>query len=428
MSTISVASLAPADKEGWLTKQGGSWKSWKRRWIVLKGETLFYFKTRKDKDVTGTIELTKDSFTKKDDKKKYCFAVGTEKRVFFMFPDTQIEQDEWMNTIGQVIDNLRKPSSGPGAGAIAKGGSPEPQPTPTATASGPIAKLRAAVQVVPFLQVADSKPLEFWEIWQESIPEESCVFKVAVTLDLSQLSWRCVGPQNKLIQKMVDFFWNVGAPETEIDRLNDVGTLINPLQIGSWIDMSAKGGMDGGWFFPCELPLKLSLEASDPGEATKKVSEWAQSHGFDAAVCVGRDMGAAPPRQTQFIFDMLEPEFEKQLQTAMSAYDAFGFPHPPQEAMDVIRTCPTESKLSLTVICSSEGFVKLGMITPPPDANVRERLCAMSSGGNQELLQKFEKALGADGIEFVEYKYLAKSFGYGVYKEGFDVVFHYTLG
>jgi len=55
---------------------------------------------------------------------------------------------------------------------------------------------------------------------------------------MEKLTWRSSGPQNIFIQKMVDFFWNVGAPETEIDRLNDVGALINPIQIGSWIDMS----------------------------------------------------------------------------------------------------------------------------------------------------------------------------------------------
>lgn len=63
-------------------------------------------------------------------------------------------------------------------------------------------------------------------------------FQVATSADTEKLTWRSSGPQNIFIQKMVDFFWNVGAPETEIDRLNDVGALINPIQIGSWIDMS----------------------------------------------------------------------------------------------------------------------------------------------------------------------------------------------
>lgn len=34
----------PAKKSGWLTKEGGGWKSWKRRWFVLDGNRLTYHK------------------------------------------------------------------------------------------------------------------------------------------------------------------------------------------------------------------------------------------------------------------------------------------------------------------------------------------------------------------------------------------------
>src|SRR5690349_12256052 len=98
-------------------------------------------------------------------------------------------------------------------------------------------------------------------------------FYVATSADMQKLTWRTSGPQNIFIQKMVDFFWNVGAPESEIDRLNDVGALINPVKIGSWIDMSAKGGMDGGWYFPVDIPLPLAIEAADAGEAITKFGQ-----------------------------------------------------------------------------------------------------------------------------------------------------------
>jgi len=67
---ISVDSVTPNDKDGYITKQGGKIKTWKRRWLVLKGNTLYYFKTKKDRDVTGTVELTKDSFIRKEKKER----------------------------------------------------------------------------------------------------------------------------------------------------------------------------------------------------------------------------------------------------------------------------------------------------------------------------------------------------------------------
>lgn len=35
------------DMEGWLHKQGDKYKTWNRRWFVLKGPNLFYFKSPK---------------------------------------------------------------------------------------------------------------------------------------------------------------------------------------------------------------------------------------------------------------------------------------------------------------------------------------------------------------------------------------------
>jgi hypothetical protein len=120
------------------------------------------------------------------------------------------------------------------------------------------------------------------------LPGTAIEFQVAAAADLQKITWRASGPQNLFIQKMVDFFWNVGAPESEIDRLNEIGGAINPQKIGSWIDMSGKGGMDGGWYFPVDTPVKIALEAADQGEPTKKVAEWAEHNNITLAYSVGR--------------------------------------------------------------------------------------------------------------------------------------------
>lgn len=281
-----------------------------------------------------------------------------------------------------------------------------------------------------------SKVLEFWQIWTESVPLFSDLqpgntieFHVAASADMQKLTWRTAGPQNIFIQKMVDFFWNVGAPESEIDRLNDVGALINPVKIGSWIDMSAKGGMDGGWFFPVEIPLERAIEASDTGDPTRKVSEWAKSNGVTLAFSVGRDMGAAPPRQTEIRMKLPGSDFNDQLRLAMDAFFVFGFPAIPDDALALIRrsTSETNGPLCLAVITSSEGFVRLGLLIPKPTHDTVVGLCQVGGGSSDEIL-RFQSGLQSQGPLFAEYQYLMKGFGYGVYKEGFDIVFHYLVG
>lgn len=45
-SSVTPASLRPATKEGFLTKQGEIVRNWKRRWFVLKNKMLYYFESK----------------------------------------------------------------------------------------------------------------------------------------------------------------------------------------------------------------------------------------------------------------------------------------------------------------------------------------------------------------------------------------------
>jgi len=190
--------------------------------------------------------------------------------------------------------------------------------------------------------------------------------------------------------------------------------------------MSVKGGMDGGWFFPVEVPVKFALEACDQGDALTKVINWAEANGITRCTSVGRDMGAAPPRQTEIVFSLPGESFEEQMQRALSAYAEFGFPPIVDEAVDILRRNGTAG-LVMSVITSSEGFVRLGLLAPEPNKETVQALCELSGAGSPEQIFNFEKMVGDIVPHSVEYQYLVEGFGYGVYKEGFDVVFHYKL-
>lgn len=450
---VAVAHLTNPDKDGWLTKQGGSWKNWKRRWFVLKGDCLYYFKTVKDLEETGYIELTPQTTVKDEPKmekkRKNCFSVfpHPHPRQYFMHPETPAETQAWINCITNAVERLKNPQGGGSTmlpqtistpqptSPIVKGSDGMLQVKSSSSPGLPRQKLQAAKDSISFLQNSDSKVLEFWQIWSESIPPKDDMqsgmaidYSVSTSASMQKITWRTAGPQNIFIQRMVDFFWNVGAPESEIDRLNDVGALINPIKIGSWIDMSEKGGMDGGWFFPVDIPLKLALEAADPGEPPTKLKQWADRYSVDKCFSIGRDMGAAPPRQTEFRIKVPGRTVDEQLRIASDAYDIFQFPHIPSEAMTILRNS-NPSYLCLSIITSSEGFVRLGLLTPKPSTDTVVKLCTLAAGpGAHSSLASLEGQIVAEGPAFVEYQYLKEGFGYGVYKEGFDIVFHYDLG
>jgi len=456
---VSVASLGTPQKEGWLTKQGGSIKTWKRRWFVLKDDKIYYFKGQKDAEATGVIQLESGASAKEEpnlDRKKFFFSVkpgNDAKRVFLIQAEKAEDAKSWVQKINEVLNKSKGTGGGGGGGGT---GGTTAQPTQSTPQAQPVsqtpqqpapkkeekmdsnAKLSArdrvalAKQEVFFLREDDSKVLEFWQIWFESIPTDEELttlnfldFNVSTSVKMEKLTWRTAGPQNVFIQKMVDFFWNVGAPETEIDRLNDVGTSINPLKIGSWIDMSHRGGMDGGWYFPVGISIQAALEAADAGDPVSIVAKWAEKHNVEECFSVGRDMGAAPPRQTEIRLKIPGTSATDQLRISMNAYEMFDFPPPPEEAMALLR----ESKpgICLSIITSCEGFVRLGVLSPDPSPDMIAKCCGVMSA-NKDPILKFQRSLGVDGPAFAEFQYLKEGFGYGVYPEGFDIVLHYAVG
>jgi hypothetical protein len=432
-----VSSLDPPDHDGWLTKQGGSIKTWKRRWFVLKGRQLYYFKGQSDAEETGLVELEPTSFVReepaKSSKRKYMLSIGTQKRVFYMYSEVKSETDAWVAAINRSIKGTAPLSVTPAATAghaatTRTAAARAPGQLALSAAEGPgagVSTLALPSSLLPFIK-ADSQISEFFTIWKESVPPDAQVsFDLTVsTSSLDDAMWRVVGPQSGLIQKMVDFFWNVGAPEEEIDKLNDIGALLNPAEIGSFVEMSEPGGMDGGWFFPIpagSASLDTILEAADESEASSRLAEFGAKHGLgETVVAVGRDMGAAPPRQTDILFDTLQS-----VETAYAAFDTFGFPSIPGSVKEAL--AKSASSKALRVVLSSDGFVRLAIVlsSPPPTREDVARLtAALELGSIQD--GTLRDALGEPSS--LELQYLSEGFGYGVYKTAWDVKEVFSLG
>eukprot|EP00736_Rhodelphis_marinus_P013032 Rmarinus@m.11245 len=105
-SDISEESDTPSVyRDGFLWKQGGKWKSWKRRWFVVEDSTLIYYRQQGDGEpVQSSVDL-KDCTVHLPEEKKlvdtFCFVVHTcaeaNKRADYVIrAETEDERDEWM--------------------------------------------------------------------------------------------------------------------------------------------------------------------------------------------------------------------------------------------------------------------------------------------------------------------------------------------
>ncbi|KAF2352995.1 Sec7 domain [Trinorchestia longiramus] len=114
------------DREGWLWKQGGRYKSWKRRWFILNDNCLYYFEFTTDKEPRGIIPLENIEVREVHDRNKpHCFELQSTSKdvikacktdsegkvvegkhmVYRMSAATHEEKEEWIKCIRQSISH-----------------------------------------------------------------------------------------------------------------------------------------------------------------------------------------------------------------------------------------------------------------------------------------------------------------------------------
>lgn len=89
-----------AQKAGFLTKEGGSIKTWKKRWCVLKNGTLSYAKNQSSGVDLGCIHLDAAGEIKVSSrKKKNCLQIQTPARTYFMCAESIESRDDWIREL-----------------------------------------------------------------------------------------------------------------------------------------------------------------------------------------------------------------------------------------------------------------------------------------------------------------------------------------
>ncbi|XP_029792077.1 pleckstrin homology domain-containing family H member 2 [Suricata suricatta] len=94
----------PLEKSGYLLKMSGKVKSWKRRWFVLKGGELLYYKSPSDviRKPQGHIELSATCSILRGDNKQ-TVQLTTEKHTYYLTADSPNILEEWIKVLQNVL-------------------------------------------------------------------------------------------------------------------------------------------------------------------------------------------------------------------------------------------------------------------------------------------------------------------------------------
>ncbi|KYQ91552.1 protein serine/threonine kinase [Tieghemostelium lacteum] len=100
-----------ADKQGFLTKEGGSIKTWRKRWCVLKNGSIYYSKNPSSGEL-GIIHLKEVSSVQQSSrKKKNCFEVATPDRTYFMKAPSPEDMKSWIDILNQQLQKMKAQQS-----------------------------------------------------------------------------------------------------------------------------------------------------------------------------------------------------------------------------------------------------------------------------------------------------------------------------
>ncbi|KAG1472815.1 hypothetical protein G6F56_001312 [Rhizopus delemar] len=100
--TSAAEAFQAPEHEGWLHKRSEKYKTWNKRWFVLKGTNLFYFKSPKDVRMKGIINLRGYRIIADEtiNTGKYCFKAQHEfERTFFFYTDSEGSMRIWLKML-----------------------------------------------------------------------------------------------------------------------------------------------------------------------------------------------------------------------------------------------------------------------------------------------------------------------------------------
>lgn len=93
---------------GWLTKEGGRWKSWRRRYFVLEPPLLRYYKRKGDHEPAGTINLASSGHIRGVAHRgvRNAFQIQTPSRTYVMYAASAAARDAWVEGLNAALAAL----------------------------------------------------------------------------------------------------------------------------------------------------------------------------------------------------------------------------------------------------------------------------------------------------------------------------------
>ncbi|XP_035206715.1 uncharacterized protein CG43867-like isoform X2 [Stegodyphus dumicola] len=104
LSSDDARKKEPLEKSGYLTKLGGKFKTWRRRWFVLKNGALSYYKSQADVNRKPQGQIVLDNVCRVNRAEGAAtFEISTGKRIYYLTADSIVMMEEWIKVLQNVL-------------------------------------------------------------------------------------------------------------------------------------------------------------------------------------------------------------------------------------------------------------------------------------------------------------------------------------
>lgn len=295
-------------------------------------------------------------------------------------------------------------------------------------AAGRRARLRMALEQVRegigAVMQPSLRPMELWLAGQP-LPlgedeREPVRFSVGLSCDLRRVTLYAEGEAATMAEPIRELLDGVGAGERELERVGLAGRALRPGSAGSWIESCVVGertSLDGGWFFPGELPLEGALAQADASAAKERYAAWATMSGADTCLRLRRSVGAGAPFTEVVALVPDEHDAGGAATRALALFRALEVEGPPPSVRALIEAVP--EGLAASAWLTARGVSRVGVLLPAPSSRTVLQLAdAVGATAHTDTLARFEGALAVEGPLYAE---CCRT------EHGFGVELHYVV-
>ncbi|MDJ1183606.1 hypothetical protein [Roseofilum casamattae] len=238
------------------------------------------------------------------------------------------------------------------------------------------------VQVQRIVEWLQHQPLPQEPDWDD--PTE---FLLSINCNFDRITIYAGGDRDRFRELLFNFMLDSGLSDQKIEQLIATDRQLDAEIIGTWMQTNVQG-LDGGWYYPVDLPLDSVLPCLPPSADKITLINWTRESNIIDCQFLRGSVGEHQSMMELFIA-LPEVEIREQFQLVQYLFESLDLPFFSTAIIDTFSELGADA-IGLAIALTMDGAIRAGIfILEPPTELVLTlaSLCKKFSDGKLALLE-----------------------------------------